>query len=508
MSKMTATTANGDMCFEHSGDLFVEFFSKAGSLFTKKTKTYYEESSALELFKPCWYANKEMAMKLLMWVRNCRGGAGNRSGFTSILTWIANEDPEWIIANIDMVPKYGRYKDLLALYGTSVERYALKLWATKIKEMDGLACKWAGRQDNKLRAYMKMTPKDYRQWVVKYTSVVEQKMCSDTWSDINYEHVPSKAMSMYSKAFSKHDTERFAEFKGAVVKGEKVIKTGVLFPHDCVKSCRYGDIETATLQFKNLPNYVKNPNMRGMVVCDWSDSMDGHSITEKVTAMDVSLGLALYFSTRLSESNPFYKKFVAFSDESALVDWSSKSFSWMCDYHNINKIGSWSQNTNIEKALKNIAKFANVSKLDAEMVPNTLIIVSDMQFDAASRGGLNNDNAIESGMKEFDKYGYQRPNIIFWNVAGVAGSPAKSNSKNVGLVSGFSPSILGAIFSNEEFTPFKMMMKTLEPYTVVVPSEDMKVQLPPERKAAKTAGVGRTTGGKKSINLYNSVNMD
>jgi hypothetical protein len=353
---------------------------------------------------------------------------------------------------------------------------------------------------------MQMTPKDYRQMVVEGTKVVEQKMCSDNWNEINYEHVPSKAMSMYGKAFSKHDTERFAEFKGAVVKGEKVIKTGTLFPHDCVKGVRHGDIETATLQFKNLPNFVKNPDMKAIVICDWSGSMDGKSISDNVTALDVSVGLALYFSTRLSESNPFYKKFIAFSETSAFIDWSTKTFSWMCESRNLDKLGKWAMNTNIEKALKNIATFASKSNLGAEMVPNTLIIVSDMQFDEASNSGINSDNSIESGLKEFDKYGYQRPSIVFWNVAGCAGAPAKSNSKRVGLVSGFSPSILGAIFANEDFTPYSIMMKTLEAYTVTVPDSDMKVRLPPERKvAAKKIPATRTS--KKSINLYDGVDM-
>lgn len=500
MAKMNAKTMNGDNTFEHSGDLFVEFFSKAGSLFTNKKQTYYTEASALELFKPCWYANRELAMKLLFWVRNIRGGAGNRSGFRSILTWIANEDPEWIVSNMELIPKYGRWDDLESLYGTSVERYALRLWSTKIKEQDGLACKWAGRKDNKLRAYMQMTPKDYRKLLVNGTKVVEQKMCSGDWTDINYEHVPSKAMSLYSKAFSRNDAERFAEFKGAVVKGEKVIKTGTLFPHDCVRTVRHGDIEAATLQFKNLPNFVKNPDMRSIVICDWSGSMDSHHISNTITAMDVSIGMALYFSSRLSESNPFYKKFIAFSDDSAFIDWKSKSFSWMCESNNLDKLGSWSMSTNIERALKNIATFAHKSNIGAEMVPNTLIIVSDMQFNQSSS---ENDNSIESGLKEFDKYGYERPKIIYWNVAGVANSPDRYNSKKVGLVSGFSPSILSAIFANEDFTPYSIMMKTLEPYTVVIPTGEMEFskQTPLKMSAKKIT----TPKNKKSVNLYDNV---
>ena len=231
--------------------------------------------------------------------------------------------------------------------------------------------------------------------------------------------------------------------------------------------------------------------------------MDGKKISNSITAMDVSIGMALYFSSRLSETNPFYKKFIAFSDNSSFIDWNGKSFSWMCESSNINKLGEWAMSTNIEKALKNIATYASKSNLGAEMVPNNLIIVSDMQFNQSSK---YQDSSIESGLKEFDKYGYERPKIIYWNVAGVANSPDRYNSKNVGLVSGFSPSILGAIFANKDFTPYSIMMKTLQSYYINVPKEGLKIKLPPTQNvvAKKTSSPRK----KKSMNLYDDVNLN
>ena len=64
--------------YDSSLDHAVEFFSKAGSLYSKNSKGkkpfYNNETTALELFKAVWLSgNHEIAMKLLFWLRDCRG---------------------------------------------------------------------------------------------------------------------------------------------------------------------------------------------------------------------------------------------------------------------------------------------------------------------------------------------------------------------------------------------------------------------------------------------------
>ena len=70
-----ARTHNGDFAYDNTGDALVDFFSKAGSLMTgKKRQSYYgDETTALELFKSAWVADKYRSMQLLMWLRDCRG---------------------------------------------------------------------------------------------------------------------------------------------------------------------------------------------------------------------------------------------------------------------------------------------------------------------------------------------------------------------------------------------------------------------------------------------------
>jgi hypothetical protein len=389
-------------------------------------------------------------------------GAGNRSAFRACINWLATNYPDWVVANIALIPEYGRWDDLESLYGTPCERDALRLWSKNIKEGQGLACKWAGRKDNKLRAYMKMTPKDYRQMVVRGTNVVEQQMCAGEWTEINYEHVPSKAMSQYSKAFGKRDSERFTEYKAALEKGEAKVNASALFPHDCVRTSKNGDTGIADAQFKALPNFFENVDGRVITVADFSGSMD--IITSgSVTNMDISLGLALYCSDRLGEQNPFYRKFVLFSRESQLIDWNGVSFSQAVE--TIPRKYGVAQNTDIYKALVHILECGKAGKARKDQYPTALLIVSDMQFDSHACVGLS---AVEVAMVEWDKAGIPRPSLVFWNVAGYAGSQADAFDKNVALVSGFSPAVVKEAFLRCG-DPYKVMLKTLEKYVIQVP---------------------------------------
>src|SRR5690606_10451954 len=123
------------------------------------------------------------------------------------IKFIISQDPEWVKLNLDLVPKYGRWDDFLAFVGTSLETDALTYWANAIRNADGLACKWAPRENKsnkevakKLRNILGLSSKDYRKHLSKNTAVVETAMCSKNWSEINYSHVPSVAMSRYGKS--------------------------------------------------------------------------------------------------------------------------------------------------------------------------------------------------------------------------------------------------------------------------------------------------------------------
>jgi hypothetical protein len=80
-----------------------------------------------------------------------------------------------------------------------------------------------------------------------------------------------------------------------------------------------------------------------------------------------------------------------------------------------------------------------------------------------------NGTAVENSIKAWVANGYTRPRIVYWNLNQYKGQLATAIHENVALVSGYSPSILRAICSGEDFSPRAIMEKTIVKYEVVRP---------------------------------------
>lgn len=421
-------------------------------------------------------------------------GAGNRSGFRDIINWLAKDDEgqKWVEANMHMIPVVGRWDDLESLVDTPCEKNALDFWVRAIQDGHQLAAKWAPREDKnkvifgKMRKVAKMSPKDFRKLLVKNTNVVETVMCQQKWYEVDYNKVPSVAMARYANAFKEHDPARFDQWKNALEKGvdedgkEVKVNASVLFPHDVLRTLysdsgavgsysRLKDSKLANAQFEALPDYMNANTNRIMAICDFSGSM-GCTVSGSIRAIDVSLGLGLYCSDRLGKDNPFYRKFIPFSDNSKLVCWKDETFSVAAQKHN----DGWCGSTNITSALDRILESAKMFDATNDQIPNCLLIISDMQFD---QGTVDGETSVETALKKWAEAGYDIPKIVYWNLAGYSGSPATVNTKNVALVSGFSPSLLKAILGGEDFSPMAILNRAIEKYKIVDPNDkDAKVE--------------------------------
>jgi hypothetical protein len=473
MSKRTSKTANGDLAYEHSMNHALEFFSKGGSI--RSGKTYYANiaSDVVKLFKDAWYADNTVAMKLLFWCRDARGGAGNRQVFRDCIKWLADTDSEWVKANVSLIPVYGRWDDLASLYGTECEEAALDLWAGALMSNDDdvtpLAAKWADRQDAKLRGHMSLSPKQFRKLVVNRTGfTVERAMCQGKWEEIDFGKIPSVAGARYRKAFKKHQEARYNEWCLSLATTKKV-NASVLFPHDLVRLVhstpdRDKAFETlAGTMFENLPNYISDPSVKIMPICDFSGSMST-KVSGSVSALDVSLALGLYCSDRIGKDNPFYRKLIPFSNDSKLVSWKNMTFLKAVTSDDIND--GWCGSTNIEGALNKLLEGAEMWNVKPEDMITTLLILSDMQW---NQGVRTSDAVIEKCMQRWEEAGYKRPRIVYWCLVAYNNQPETKNGKNCALVSGFSPSILKYVLGQEEINPIKTMMDAIAKYEIVTP---------------------------------------
>jgi hypothetical protein len=457
-------TNEGANAYSSTGDYCLNLFSKIGSIFSKSKHFYENDFDVLSAVDLAWEQDRETTLKILFWLRDCRGGAGNRETFRKVLNYITKKDSKITEWNIKLIPKYGRWDDLRSVFDTEVADVAAKLWADAIRDNDVLAAKWCDRNDVPVRKQLGLKIGDFRRLLasIRKNYIVEHKMCENKWSEINYNQVPSVAMARYTNAFVRNDSDRFETYKTSLISGDACIKATTLFPHDCVRTVRYGDREIANAQFEALPNYLEGTNELIMPICDSSGSMQTR-IAGVIEAIDVAMGLSLYCSSKMPAESPLYKRFISFCSEGSFKDWRGMNFSEAVDDREIfdGAVGS----TRIDKALDTILNMAKSKNIPQEYMPSILLIISDMQF---TSGCDTDDTEVEESLRKWVNAGYKKPKVVYWDLTGYDNYQSKVTMKNVGMVSGFSPSILTSVLKCKSFDPRSIMDETLKKYEVVI----------------------------------------
>lgn len=459
-----AVTANGAVTNASSLNKCVDLFFLVGASRGKDITSVFAGAMA---------EDSEVAIRVLEWARDIRGGAGERETFRKLFTYVLKNEPEIASRLMVKVPELGRWDDLFTAFGTPLEREALRMIAFALNEVkDGLCAKWMPRQGpeaNKIRAYMRLTPKAYRQLLVGLSSTVEQLMCAQDWTAITYPHVPSVAAGRYQKAFGKHDPAGYGKFKEKLVTGEVKINASAVYPYDVVRSLKNGDKAVANAQWAALPNYLEGTNENILPVVDVSGSMTC-AASGSVSCLDVAVSLGLYTSERMG--GVFKDQFVTFSGSPTMVHLKgdlSQRYAQMSS-------ADWAMNTDLGAVFKLLLNSAVKHKVAQTEMPTKILILSDMEFDqCVSIGGKSAGNrygnsgaspvsvsAMEFIEKEYVDAGYKIPQVVFWNLNGRAGnSPVTYNKTGTALVSGFSPSILKSVLGGKEMTPISVMLETV-----------------------------------------------
>ena len=483
-----SVTENGAIGYASSGKKLLDLNFATSSL------RHESEEGIADRFEDAYAENKLLALKWAFFCRDIRGGLGERRTPRAIYKSLIANHPDVAKAIIPLIPEYGRWDDLFEYFGTKLEKDALEFIGERLnsdqigmiqKKSISLLAKWlpsinASSKETRRKAkivkdYLGCSEKSYRRLLSslrKYIDVIERKMSAGNWSEINYETVPSKANLLYKDAFMKHDIERRTAYLESLTKGEAKINASTNFPHDIVH--KYGlehsywhrtftlPKEDTTLEelWKALPDYV-NGSSNTLVVRDGSGSMGvALDFKSKVTAMDVSTALAIYFSEK--SSGEFKDKFITFSSKPKLVDLSgyeSLEQKLLRTYRETE-----CSNTNIEKTFDLILESALEHKTKQEDMPQNILIISDMEFDYATTTRWYGDDyktLFDKIAKKFTTNGYKLPRLVFWNVNSRTGTiPVKENSLGVALVSGFSPTVCKMVLSGK-LDPYECLLDQL-----------------------------------------------
>jgi hypothetical protein len=440
-------TENGMKTFESSKSDLVDLFFAIGASRGKDLSTQFARALAQD---------ETLALRMLAWARDVRGGAGEREVVRKILLNLEKTNPKALARILPHLAEFGRWDDLLIFTSKEVKAQAFTMIGDALRAKNGLAAKWMPRQGAlaaEIRTFFGMSPKFYRKSLVELSKTVEQNMCANDWTNIEYSHVPSVAAARYQKAFKKHDPAGYETYKAKLATGEAKVNAAAVYPYDVIKSHKFGgDATVLQAQWDALPNYIGDELVLPM--CDVSGSMScpvgGNA---NLTCMDVCVSLGLYLADK--NTGPFKDMFLTFSAKSKIEILKGNLLSKLAQLQK----SDWDMNTNLNAAFEEVLRVAKAGKVSANDMPKYILIMSDMQFDQCAR---HDDSAMEMIERKYAEAGYTVPNIVFWNLSAKAGqSPVKFDKKGTALVSGFSPAILQSILAAEELDPTSVMMQTL-----------------------------------------------
>lgn len=466
IQNQSARTANDMKCFKGTGDDCVTLFYQIGAS---------RGQDIIPQFVAAYAEDSEKALRIAQWARDVRGGTGERELFRNIMKYLETSlgpKDSRFIALLNKIPELGRWDDLYVFNQPETKKVVYEIVSNALKAGNALAAKWTPRKNQvavELRNYMGLSPKAFRQLLVSLSNTTEQKMCSNSWSEINFSKVPSVCHARNKKAFNRH-TETYAEYVEALKRGDAGVKitSGAVFPYDVLKGLSRATIyddytvpsmdaverEVIIQQWNSLENFIGSGSILPLV--DVSGSMNcSAGNNSKLSALDVAISLGLYCADK--NEGAFNGTFLTFSAWPELVHLKGniiEKYEQMCQ-------SEWMMNTDLHKALDKIITVALENNVPQNEMPDMLLIFSDMQFDTCVQ---YDDRAMNMITRKYIEAGYAVPKIVFWNLHAYSNVPVKFDESGVALVSGFSPAILRSLLNNDldQFTPEAIMETTIQ----------------------------------------------
>ena len=452
------------------------------------------DSDIILMFRKAYTENPVYALKCLFYIRDVRGGQGERRFFRVVMKDLASWDTAAARRNLRYIPEFGRWDDLYVFVGTPLENDAFNFMKEQLAldvecKTPSLLAKWLKSENtssaesrklaNITRQHFGMNHKQYRKTLSvlrNRINIVERLMSENRWDEIEFDKIPSKAGMIYKNAFARHDLEREKSAKEVQTYAEfardttKKVNAKTLYPYECVEkaaqlmgSTRWGshyvkmdDTDRLMINkfWDNLTDYFNGASLNALAVVDTSSSMWG-------TPVYVATSLGMYCAEKAN--GPFAGHYVSFSRNPRLVKVEGVDF---CD--KVDRIirTDLCENTDIEKTFDMLLDTAIRNRCSQEDLPQNIIIISDMEFDRARRFGqyTNNKQDAETLMegiaRKWAEAGYKVPHLIFWNCDARQNNIAMLGNGPISYVSGFSPAIFQTIITGK--TGYELMMEKLD----------------------------------------------
>ena len=493
-------TENGGVTYRSTMNGLMDLFALGGA-YRKRS-----DEDCINLFKKAFEEDETYALRCLFYLRDCRGGQGERRFFRVVTRWLAREYPEAMRRNLKYIPLMGRWDDLYVFVGTPLEKDAFSFMYHQLAldvscKTPSLLAKWLKSENTssadsrvlatKTRNAFHMTSRQYRKTLSTLRNrikIVERLMSENRWDEIEFDKIPSKAGLIYRNAFARHDLMREKENKQTYAEFAKSSETKVnaktLNPcevvHEAVKVAHSPLEDTNRLMvnkyWDNLEDYFHNAVFNGVAVVDTSASMTGGwgRRDSQINPIDVAISLGVYCAEKCNKNSPWYGHYITFSRQARLIPVEGVDF--------VDKVKriyqkNLCENTNIKSVFDLILNLAIQNDVKQEDMPENIIVISDMEFDSCATFNSNRhwggsdaretQSEMERIAKIWKAHGYRLPHLVFWNVEARQDNIPMRDNGRVTFVSGYSPVIYEMVMTGKTGLDLIMDKLNSERYAVI-----------------------------------------
>jgi len=488
-------TEKGDITHKTSKSDVLDMFALGGSYRNR------EDNDVILLFKNAYEENPELALKCLFYLRDIRGGQGERRFFRVAFKWLCEKHIKSAKKNLINVSEYGRWDDLIYVaVNTPLQDEAFAIIKHQLAldvncKTPSLLAKWlpsqnASNDETKklghiMAKYLGISNKQYRKTLSTLRErirVLEKLMSANRWDEIEFDKIPSRAGLIYKNAFARRDilAKKYEAFaKDATTK----VNAEALYPQEIAErifnSCGYGGwskranlSETDRLMLQkywdNLKDFYNGREENGIAIVDVSGSMTG-------TPMNAAVSLGAYIAEKAH--GPFANHFITFSNHPQLVKFEGVD---IVDKFIRCSNADWGGTTNLKAVFDLLLMTAKNQNTRVEDMPTRLYIFSDMEFDSCVSFNdrdswgyykMTSENSIQTGLEsikeKWAREGYKLPQVIFWNL-NARNNNIPAIGEGFSYVSGFSPSMIDCILTGKDGYDLmleKLMSKRYEAVT-------------------------------------------
>lgn len=488
VSKNDTHTENGAIAHSTTGSAFVDQFSKAGSYRGRDIAQVFAEQSAINAINPT------LALKFVFYLRmitrkvkftdgtiteTTQKGTGNRDeSFKRFLYYLQNH-PKVFYNNLILFTEVGSVKDVFSLVVLAKEndiaidlgrvyniiltyqdsdinlllKYMPAIKAkSKVKTIRGAILNGVAKGFSR---FCKLTPKEYRQIKTRGQAHKWQQLISKGLQEsIDFNAIPGKALLLLvsGKAFQNWGIldkyQGWLKNQTAIKFNGHVHELGQRVTFNNSKALRM----TIDKQFESLIQEPIKSKRRIISAIDRSGSMSCK--VANTTAMNIAESLGIYFSSLLE--GEFKDWVIKFSERSQWIKlvgtFSEKKLSM--NWHDC------PSNTDFQSIINSFVRVRQERpEIPESDFPDTLLIVSDMQFDGSGSYYIPSQNiqteyqiAVEKLKTVFSKEYCDNFVFIWWDCTGRRPDNQPQNIDEPGgyFMSGFDGSVLNLLLSNVE----------------------------------------------------------